>query len=186
MALDALTKLAPMLALLSWAVVEDLRSRRIPNWLTFSLALSGLVMSLTPWGGARIGDALAGMLIGLALPLMLAAVGGMGMGDVKLLAAMGTWLGPGQILVVMLLTALAGGAIILLQSLWQRKTIALLGNTMMVAVSLINIPQLGTEQVRQTGQACRSVKRTVPYAVPIWIATVLAVLTPAGAILAGR
>ena len=45
MATYTLLMVAPVLGLLVWAAAEDLRFRRIPNWLTFSLILSGFVQS---------------------------------------------------------------------------------------------------------------------------------------------
>lgn len=81
------------------AAVIDSRLHRVPNYLTVPAAVLGLAYhSLAPsgWG---IGVSLAGFGIGFALLLLPWALGGGGMGDVKLLAALGAWLGPRWILV---------------------------------------------------------------------------------------
>src|SRR5690348_840469 len=52
-----LLALMPMFALLVWAVVIDLRSRRIPNWLTAALAVSGLAQSFINLGATGHGIA---------------------------------------------------------------------------------------------------------------------------------
>src|SRR5687767_15907788 len=86
---------APVLGLLVWAAVGDLRSRRIPNWLTFSLVLSGIAQSFTPGGLVSPGMSLAGFAVGFGLPMILFVIGALGGGDVKLLAGVGAWFGPG-------------------------------------------------------------------------------------------
>jgi prepilin peptidase CpaA len=95
------------------ACVTDLRTRRIPNLLTFSAALAGLAFQIG--NGGLSGGLLAGggWLTGLALFLPVFALGGMGGGDVKLLAALGAWLGPYETLYLALYSAVAGGALAL-------------------------------------------------------------------------
>jgi prepilin signal peptidase PulO-like enzyme (type II secretory pathway) len=88
----------PFLALslaLAAAVVIDVRTRRIPNWLTGGLAAGGFGLafgggSVTPW------QALLGLALGLALMLPGHVIGATGAGDVKLMAAVGAFLGPGR------------------------------------------------------------------------------------------
>src|SRR5581483_4062616 len=82
---------------------------RVPNWLTFPFAAAGLAFSTLP-GGITPAESLSGLVLGLALLMPLYAIGGMGAGDVKLLAGMGAWVGPGLTLGAFLATALAGGA----------------------------------------------------------------------------
>jgi prepilin peptidase CpaA len=81
------------------AAVLDYRTRKIPNWLTVSAAVLGLVYHVFTPGGMGPLTALAGFAIGFCLLLLPWLLGGGGMGDVKLLAALGAWLGPVLILV---------------------------------------------------------------------------------------
>src|SRR3954452_23150425 len=92
-----LLMLLPMFALLGCAAAIDLRSRRIPNWLTAALAAAGMVQSfLTLHGSLGISpsQALLGVLTGLALNVGLFILRIRGGGDVKLFAAVGAWVGP--------------------------------------------------------------------------------------------
>jgi prepilin peptidase CpaA len=89
----------------------DLRSRRIPNWLVLPFWAAGLVISCGPktWHVIGIVQSLEGMGLGLLLFGFLAWMGGMGMGDVKLCAAIGAWVGPKQLFVALVSTGIAGG-----------------------------------------------------------------------------
>jgi prepilin peptidase CpaA len=91
------------------ACVTDLRGRRIPNWLTFGSALIAFVAHVALDGGAGALHAGTGWVVGTVLFLPLFLLRGMGGGDVKLLAAFGAWLGPGDVLWLALYTSVAGG-----------------------------------------------------------------------------
>lgn len=93
------------------AAVWDLKTRRIPNVLTFGAALAAIVVHLWLQGPAGAGWAVAGWLVGVAFFLPFFALGGMGAGDVKLLGALGAWLGPGPVVWVALFSLIAGGII---------------------------------------------------------------------------
>lgn len=96
-------ELIPLVALFTLtAAVTDFRIHKIPNWLTVPTAILGLVYhaifsSTGPLTG--IGFALAGFAVGFVLLILPAVLGGGGMGDVKLLAALGAWLGVRFILI---------------------------------------------------------------------------------------
>jgi prepilin peptidase CpaA len=96
---------------LTLACLSDLRTRRIPNVLTLSAALGALLFHLATGGWSAAGWGAAGLFSGAALFFPMFALRGMGAGDVKLLAAVGAWLGPGQVATVALATSIAGGAI---------------------------------------------------------------------------
>jgi prepilin peptidase CpaA len=91
------------------AVVVDLRSSRIPNWLTFPAM--GFALAAHTWLNGVQGTlfSLAGLGAGLGLLLLVYLAGGIGAGDVKLMAAVGAMVGPYGVLSVALLSALAGG-----------------------------------------------------------------------------
>ena len=91
------------------ACVTDLRSQRIPNILTFGGALAGVVFHTMIGAGEGFLSSVSGWAVGVAVFMLPFALGGMGAGDVKLVAALGAWLGPMDTLWLGMYTALAGG-----------------------------------------------------------------------------
>jgi prepilin peptidase CpaA len=102
-----------ILMILVVAVAWDLRSFRIPNVLTAPAALAGLSYQVATAGFPGLKSSLLGMMVGLGILLIPFLLGGLGGGDVKLLAAMGAWLGPQGILFAALYSGLAGGLLAL-------------------------------------------------------------------------
>ena len=165
--------LLPMLALLAYAAVQDLRTRRIRNWLTLCLVVTGLAHSIASSHAPTLGQSLLGMLAGFALPLVLFVMGALGGGDVKLLAGVGAWLGAGGVVAVFLAAAVVGMVIVLAQCAATGRLTALFRNTLVLVMNLLHLGELGMKQVAETGKACRSVDRPLPYAVPVLVAVVL-------------
>ena len=97
-------------ALLGWACVSDLRTRRIPNRLVAVLAIGGLLFSLFAQRGG-VPSAVAGLLVGFALWFPVYVLGALGAGDVKLFAAAAAWLGPRGAIEAAVLAAVAGGVL---------------------------------------------------------------------------
>jgi prepilin peptidase CpaA len=167
----------PMLGLLTWAAAVDVRSRRIPNWLSFSLVLAGLGQSVT-WcrtvGGP--GEACLGLLTGFGLTFVLFGLGALGGGDVKLLAGIGAWLGPVPTLVVFALAAVIGMVVVLVQAGAQGRLARLFRNSAVIAMSLAHAGESGLDQAAETGRACSgNTGRPLPYAVPVLLATLTVV-----------
>jgi prepilin peptidase CpaA len=90
----------------SWC---DLRTKRIPNLLTFGGAALAIVYSVIAHGLGGLWISVGGWLVGAAVFMPFFALGGMGAGDVKLLACLGAWLGPAAAAWVALYAAVAGG-----------------------------------------------------------------------------
>jgi prepilin peptidase CpaA len=91
----------------------DVRTRRIPNWLTFPSAALGLVAATLAHGGHGTVSSAGGFLVGLALFFPLFVLKGLGGGDVKLMGALGAWLGTSVVFGVAFYTTLAGGVLAL-------------------------------------------------------------------------
>jgi len=100
------------------AGITDVRSSRVPNTLTFSLALVGLLFHSFSDGGNGVLFSVEGLGLGLVLLLAFYSYGGMGAGDVKLLAAIGAVIGPSHVFVAFLCTALLGGLYAIAMMIW--------------------------------------------------------------------
>ena len=101
------------------AVICDVRTRRIPNALTFGSAAAALAFSVADGGARGAGMATAGCLVGAAIFFPIFALRGMGAGDVKLLAALATWLGPLSAVWLGIYTSIAGGVVAVLLALFS-------------------------------------------------------------------
>ena len=102
-----------ILIILAIAVGTDLWARKIPNVLTVPAAVGGLVFHLATTGLPGLKSSALGLSVGLGVLLVPYMLGGMGGGDVKLLAGLGAWLGPMSILITALYTGVAGGLLAL-------------------------------------------------------------------------
>jgi prepilin peptidase CpaA len=73
------------------AAVIDGFELKVPNWITFPFIVSGWIYSVAAFGWEGLGWSILGTVVGLALLMPAYAIGGMGAGDVKLLAGVGAW-----------------------------------------------------------------------------------------------
>ncbi len=106
------------------AAVTDLRSYKIPNWLTLSAMAIGLFGHAFIDGLSGVLVSLKGLGVGLTLFLILYATGGMGAGDVKLLGAIGSIIGAEGVFTAGIMAMLLGGlyAIATMISFWGLRT----------------------------------------------------------------
>ena len=107
------------LTLTLWIAWGDLRTRRIPNYLTLGTAVAGLAYNFLAQGLPGLTDGILGMLLGCAFLILPYLWGGMGAGDVKALAALGAWLGPQLTVVLFCYMGIAGGVIAVGYMVWQ-------------------------------------------------------------------
>jgi prepilin peptidase CpaA len=166
----ALLDHVPLLCMLFWAAASDVRHRRIPNWLTFGLILSGVARAAV-FGG--FSSALGGLFAGASVPFVLYVLGALGGGDVKLLAGIGAWLGPTQALAVLVVQCVIGLAVAMIQAMGQGRTMALLRNSAVLAADMAQ-NGLGSP----AGKSFSSIDRPLPYAVPVALATLVVVAWP--------
>jgi prepilin peptidase CpaA len=102
-----------------WISWSDLKTRKIPNYLTLGAALSGLLYNLACSGLDGLTNGFLGLLLGFGFLILPYILGGMGAGDVKALAALGAWLGPLGTLCLFCYMAIAGGFMSLGVLLWK-------------------------------------------------------------------
>ncbi len=138
------------------AAVMDWRTRRIPNAITVPAAVTGLLYHALFPGGMGILFALGGFAVGFLLLLLPYLLGGGGMGDVKLLGALGSWLGPYWILVALAAGTVCAAVLAILMLLlgksvaWQPKPVV----------------HLSSRRTRATGS-----KKALPFAIPLAVGT---------------
>ena len=96
------------------AAVIDTYTCKIPNWLVGPCLVAGLMLRWVLEGRGGLWDSLAAISLALLATLPIYLLGGLGMGDCKLLAALGAWVGLYQLVFVLFGTALAGGVIAVL------------------------------------------------------------------------
>ena len=142
-------RFAALLALLAIAAACDWRSHRIPNALTLPAALLGVTLAATGIGtGPSASASLAGAAIAFALMAPLHALRTTGAGDVKLMVAAGTFLGPLDAAFAVLFTFIAGGVLALAWAAWHRSLMRLIGNLgPAVHASLAKLPPAAAPSV---------------------------------------
>ena len=98
-----------LIAIVLAAAVTDLRWSKIPNILTFPSMGIGLIGHTWLSGMEGLWFSAGGLAVGFFVLIGFYALGGMAAGDVKLLAAVGAFLGPNNVFLVFLMTAILGG-----------------------------------------------------------------------------
>jgi prepilin peptidase CpaA len=149
----------------------DVRTRRIPNSLTFGAAVGAFAHGAWTHGVSGLGISVASWLTASAIFLPFFALGGMGGGDVKLVGGIAAWLTPADALWTALYAMIAGGAmgiIIALASGYFRKMMMNLRLLLMHwrVAGIRPLPEL----TLSGGRGLR-----LPYAVPIAFGTLAAI-----------
>jgi len=144
------------------AAVSDLRTKRVPNCLTLPAAFAGVLYHSFAPDGWGLATSLAGMGLGFALLLVPFLVGGGGMGDVKLLAALGAWLGPRLMLAAFAISIVLAAVI----------TLAILGY---MALRRHALDDAGETDLHASGELSlvrrTYVRQALPFAVPLALGT---------------
>ena len=160
---------AIVIAVATLACVTDLWSRRIPNVLTFGAAATAWTYHLLTAGWYGFVLSLAGCLVGALVFIVPFALRGLGGGDVKLMAALGAWLGPVAVIWLAVYAAIAGGIMALALALAHGYLQTALRNVWLLlchwrVAGLAALPELTLE---------RSGAPKLAYAIPIFCGTVV-------------
>lgn len=179
-----LESLFPGASSAAWTVVlvatgigcaTDVAERRLPNWLTGPLWLSGLVYAAMIGGVAGFGGSLVASVL-LAVPfvvLFVCAKGGAG--DAKMMAGVGAWLGIFHGGITLAAVAICGGIIGITISLFHRE-----GRTLSRNMGQVVVGMVGVAQGRYGPSACVAMlpeatsMRRMPYGVAIMAGAVAA------------
>ncbi|MDG2388719.1 MAG: A24 family peptidase [Planctomycetaceae bacterium] len=137
-----------------WATVSDLKSQRIPNWLTLCGLVAGIAWQVGFHGVAGLGHAAAGFAIGFGTFFVLWMTGGSGGGDVKLMEAIGVWLGFKPTLYVLLIST--------------------------ILVLVLSVGRRLLAQTREPSEEkIRGIELALPVTIAVWGIVLLDIATPA-------
>ena len=152
------------------AAVIDGWKLRVPNWITFPLIISGWVYSTAYFGWAGLGWSLLGTAIGLMLLLPAYAIGGMGAGDVKLLAGVGAWAWGAATVYAFCVSAVVGGVIAIGMVLWRRDWHHHLHQFWNITNEILEVRDPNT--LAAIAAERKSSMLLLPYGIPIAIGTI--------------
>ena len=152
------------------AALFDIRSRRIPNLLTFPVLAAGLIYATVAGGWLGLADALSACIL-LALPYVyLFLYAGGGAGDAKLMAALGAWLGVVNGLIALASVALAGVVMAIVWAIARRSVPEVLSNvTLIVSGTLAGWFRGGALGDSDGVVARPGSLQTMPYGIAIFI-----------------
>lgn len=159
------------------AAVIDGFELKVPNWITFPMVITGWIYScafaqshlgLSWYEG--LGWSLAGTVVGLLTLLPLYAIGGMGAGDVKLMAGIGAWVHVTHTLWAFAVTGVVGALLAVLMVLYRRAWTKHSGQFMMILSEIITIKD--PEQLSAIAAERKSSMFLLPYGIPIAIGTI--------------
>lgn len=156
----------PTIVLVLAAAVTDVWNRRIPNALVLPFLLLGIATSAIARGWSGLGQSLLGVLLAVAALGLFCFLGGMGLGDLKLCAAVGAWIGPSQLLIALVMTTLIGGVMAVVWAI----TGGFLKEVLVGAAGLV----LGR---RKGLTLANPAARKMPYAPAIALGTILSFLS---------
>jgi prepilin peptidase CpaA len=155
------------------AVIDGLKLK-VPNWITFPMIISGWIYSstLSPYAGWEgLVYSLLGTVVGLALLMPAYAIGGMGAGDVKLLAGVGAWVWGTTTLYAFALSAIIGGVIAVLMVLSRRTWFKHHAQFWMICTEILTVKD--PEKLAAIAAERKPTMMLLPYGIPIAIGTIV-------------
>jgi prepilin peptidase CpaA len=157
-------------AVLVVAAVIDGIALKVPNWLTFPFIVTGWIFGVCAGGWEGLGSSLLGTAVGLGLLLPLYAIGGMGAGDVKLLAGVGAWLGSSITFFAFCWSTVVGAAIAVLMVLVRKGWGKHRDQFFMILSEILVIRN--PQQLSAIAAERKSSMLLLPYGIPIAIGSI--------------
>ena len=159
------------------AAVVDGFELKVPNWITFPMVLAGWAYSvvfaqslgMTWYEG--LGWSLFGTVMGLVLLLPAYAIGGMGAGDVKLLAGVGAWMHGEHTFYAFCLSAIVGAVLAIAMVLVRRAWNKHYNQFWMIAGEIMTIRNV--DELSSIAAERKSSMLLLPYGIPIAIGSII-------------
>lgn len=159
------------------AAVIDGWKLKVPNWLTFPMIITGWLYST--WAAEAqqmawyqgLGWSLLGTAIGLALLLPAYAIGGMGAGDVKLMAGVGAWMHGTHTVYAFAVSAVVGALLAIGMVLYRRAWARHSGQFWMIVNEIMTIRD--PEKLSEIAVNRKSSMLLLPYGIPIAIGSIV-------------
>ena len=164
---EATVKLAVLIPLAVTVIYNDVRYRRIPNFLVLTALISGVVINLVYGGWHGLGSGIMGFGLGFIPMLLLHIFGAMGAGDVKLFGAVGTILGVSLMPSTLVLVEILGGLLAIYTTLRAGTMLATLHGVLRIFVGVLP----GWEMPRFAMAPDR--RHTIPYGVAIMVGSLI-------------
>lgn len=133
----------------------DLRSRRIPNWLTVPGFALGVVANTMVGGWAGLKSSLLGAVVGFGLLLPFFLLRSMGGGDLKFAVALGAFAGPGLLVDLLIGSVFVAGAMALALVIYKRRFLETMRNIGHILVSLVTFRLPGSHVTLDDPNALR-------------------------------
>jgi prepilin peptidase CpaA len=152
------------------AAVIDGWKLKVPNWLTYHMVLGGLLYATYTGGWSGLLVALAGTALGLVLLLPLYAIGGMGAGDVKLLAGVGAFMGPKLTLGAFATSAIVGGLMALVMVAWSGQFVKHYVQFQLIGHEILSVKN--PEKLAESAAARKPTMMLLPYGIPIAVGSI--------------
>ena len=154
-----------------WASWFDYKERRVPNWLNAAIAAMGFMAQGWFFGWSGLGAGALGLLVGFAVLIVPWLMHGMGAGDVKLMMAIGVWLGPGWTALAFCVGGVVGGVIAVVMILSSGRFWQAYANMATIAYKLSNRSTILSEfgSAKSFGNS----SQLLPYGVPLTVGTLM-------------
>lgn len=148
--------------------VFDVRTREIPNELSGLAAMTGVAANLWLFGVPGFSQSALGMVLPLVLLVPLFLLGGLGGGDVKMMVAVGSLVGPNLLLGSLILGTIAGGLVAVYRASRLRRVSATFASLSRMTRGAFTERSLAPLRVSQDSPEAI----TLPYSVPLTVGTI--------------
>lgn len=158
-------------AVLIFAAYIDGKQLKVPNWITFPMVLTGLLYHSVANGWSGFNASLMGVGCGLLCLLPLYSIGGMGAGDVKLMAGIGAWLGVTTTWNSFLATVVVGAVMAVVMVVWSGRIQHHVTQFMHIAFEIVTIRD--PKKLFVIAKDRKPTMFLLPYGIPICIGSIM-------------